>query len=73
MPSYTEKNKQANEKAKLSLTSGSFNFEMPRSPWTTKNRDKVQMNFTSWIPLESNEKNWGGEIGQSLASKKDLI
>lgn len=47
MPSYTEKNKQANEKAKLSLTSGSFNFEMPRSPWTTKNRDKVQMNFTS--------------------------
>ena len=29
-PSMTEKNKQANEKAKLSLTTGSFKFDMPR-------------------------------------------
>lgn len=47
MPSYNEINKQANEKAKLNLTTGSFKFEMPRErePWgTTKNRDIAFMN-----------------------------
>ena len=49
MPSFNEKNKLANEKAKLSLTQGSFKFEMPRErePWTTKNKDVSFMNQTS--------------------------
>ena len=46
-PSFTKTNKQANDKAKLSLTTGSFKFDMPRQPWTTKNSDKLYMNATS--------------------------
>lgn len=45
MPSFTSKNKQANEKAKLSLTTGSFSFDMPKSPWTTKNKDKLDLSY----------------------------
>lgn len=46
-PSFTDKNKQANDKAKLSLTTGNFAFDMPRQPWTTKNADNLFMNATS--------------------------
>lgn len=46
-PSFTDKNKQANERAKLNLTTGNFKFDMPRQPWTTKNNDKQFMNATS--------------------------
>lgn len=46
MPSMTDKNRTANEHAKMKLSTGNFRFEMPREPWSPGTRNKL-MNTTA--------------------------